>query len=122
MKRYHVIITPSAQDDIREAHEWLMAENAAYAGKWLDGIREKILGLATLPESHAWTGAAIGFAAERRSPTQRAASGVKLIGRTVLWRRSPSRLDSLALYHASSCRRVQGRRVASERVWGSSPP
>ena len=53
MKRYHVIITPSAQDDIREAHEWLVAENPAYAGKWLDGIREKILGLATLPESHA---------------------------------------------------------------------
>ena len=53
MRRYRVIVTPSAQDDIRESHEWLVAENPAYARGWLAGIREKILGLETLPESHA---------------------------------------------------------------------
>lgn len=53
MRRYRVIVTPSAQDDIREAHEWIAAENPGYARTWLDGLREKILGLETLPESHA---------------------------------------------------------------------
>ena len=53
MKRYRVIVSPFAADNIRQAHEWLTAENPAYAVKWLAGIREKILGLATLPESHA---------------------------------------------------------------------
>ena len=53
MRRYRVIVTPSAQDDIRKAHEWIAAENPGYARTWLDGLREKILGLETLPESHA---------------------------------------------------------------------
>ena len=53
MKRHRVIVAPFAADNIRQAHEWLAAENPAYAVKWLAGIREKILGLATLPESHA---------------------------------------------------------------------
>ena len=53
MKRYRVIITPVAAENMREAHEWLGAENPAYAAKWLNGIREKILELATLSESHA---------------------------------------------------------------------
>jgi len=48
VRRYRVVVTPSAQDDIRKAHEWLVAENPAYADKWLAGIREKILGLDTL--------------------------------------------------------------------------
>ncbi|MCY4453912.1 MAG: type II toxin-antitoxin system RelE/ParE family toxin [Immundisolibacterales bacterium] len=53
MRRYRVIVTPSAQDDIREAHKWIAAENPGYARTSLDGLREKILGLETLPESHA---------------------------------------------------------------------
>jgi toxin ParE1/3/4 len=53
MKRYKVVVSPFAADNIRQAHEWLTAENPAYAAKWLIGVREKILGLATLPESHA---------------------------------------------------------------------
>lgn len=53
MKRYRVIITPVAAENMREAYEWLEAENPAYAAKRLNGIREKILELATLPESHA---------------------------------------------------------------------
>ena len=53
MRRYRVIVTPSAQDDIRKAHEWIAAENPDYARTWLGGLREKILGLETLPESHA---------------------------------------------------------------------
>jgi plasmid stabilization system protein ParE len=53
MKRYRVVITPFAADNIREAHEWLMAENPIYAAEWLDGIKDKILGLETLPQSHA---------------------------------------------------------------------
>lgn len=53
MKRYRVIVTPYAAANIRQAYEWLAAENPTYAAKWLAGIREKILGLETLPESHA---------------------------------------------------------------------
>ena len=52
MKCYQVVITPFAADNIREAHQWLMAENPVYAAKWLDGIRGQILGLKNLPESH----------------------------------------------------------------------
>ncbi len=53
MKRYKVIVTPFAADNIREAHEWLAVENPLSAAKWLDGIRDKILGLETNPQSHA---------------------------------------------------------------------
>ncbi|MEO5335159.1 MAG: type II toxin-antitoxin system RelE/ParE family toxin [Magnetococcus sp. YQC-5] len=53
MKRYQVVITPFAEDNIRKAHEWLMAENPVYATKWLDNIRSGILSLEILPESHA---------------------------------------------------------------------
>ena len=53
MKRYQVIITPFAADNIREAHEWLAIENPVYAAKWLESIRSGILSLKTLPESHA---------------------------------------------------------------------
>ncbi|MBF0356696.1 MAG: type II toxin-antitoxin system RelE/ParE family toxin [Alphaproteobacteria bacterium] len=53
MRRYRVIITPFAADNIRQAHDWLVTENPPYAEKWLADIREKILGLESLPESHA---------------------------------------------------------------------
>ncbi len=53
MKRYKVVITPFAADNIREAHERLVAENPVYAAKWLGGVRDKIIGLETLPKSHA---------------------------------------------------------------------
>ena len=53
MKRYRIIVTPSAANDISRAYEWLKAERPRYAEAWLDEIRERILGLETLPESHA---------------------------------------------------------------------
>ena len=53
MKRYRVIVTPSAASDISKAYEWLEAERPGYAETWLDEIRKRILGLETLPESHA---------------------------------------------------------------------
>ena len=53
MKRYRVVITPLAEDNIRKAHDWLKSENPAHASKWLTSIRDKISGLETLPESHA---------------------------------------------------------------------
>jgi plasmid stabilization system protein ParE len=43
VKRYRVIITPLAGENLREAHVWLEAENPVYAATWLNGIREKIL-------------------------------------------------------------------------------
>lgn len=52
MKRYRVIVTTSAEQDILEAYDWLKEENPAYAEKWQTGLREKILKLGTLPESH----------------------------------------------------------------------
>lgn len=51
--QYRVIITPSAGEDIREAHERLETKNPACAAKWLRGIKDKILELETFPESHA---------------------------------------------------------------------
>jgi toxin ParE1/3/4 len=53
MKRYQVIITPFAAENIREAYGWLEVENPTYAAKWLDTIRSGVIGLETLPKSHA---------------------------------------------------------------------
>jgi plasmid stabilization system protein ParE len=52
MKRYRVIVTPFAADNIRETYEWYRMENPAYAVKWLEGIETAILGLDTLPKAH----------------------------------------------------------------------
>jgi len=52
VKRYTVVVTPFAADNIREVHSWLAAENPVHAARWLDGIRDKILGLETFPEAH----------------------------------------------------------------------
>jgi len=72
-----VVITPFAADNIREAHEWLMAENPIYAAKWRDGIRDKILGLETLPDSHAVAPESEAFDREIRQ---------LLFGRGTSWR------------------------------------
>ena len=77
MKRYRVIISPFAADNIREAHEWLAAENPVQAAKWLDGIRDKILGLETLPGSHAVAAESEVFDCEIRQ---------LLFGRGIPWR------------------------------------
>jgi len=77
VKRYRVIITPVAGENLREAHEWLEAENPVYAAKWLNGIREKILELATLPESHAVAPESEAFDCEIRQ---------MLFGRATPWR------------------------------------
>ena len=53
MRRYRVVVTPRAMDDIREAYDWFLSENPVYARTWLKGIRDRILALETLPESHA---------------------------------------------------------------------
>ena len=42
MKRYRVIVTPSAANDISRAYEWLKAERPRYEEAWLDEIRERI--------------------------------------------------------------------------------
>jgi hypothetical protein len=43
VKRYRVIITPAAGENLREANDGLETENPVYAAKWLNAIREKIL-------------------------------------------------------------------------------
>ena len=53
MRRYRVVITPFAGENIREAHTWIEAQNPIYAATWLSGIGDKILEPETLPESHA---------------------------------------------------------------------
>lgn len=53
MKRYRIVITPFAADNINETYEWYLSETPDYAAPWLDGIRSRILELETLPESHA---------------------------------------------------------------------
>ena len=66
MKRYRVIISPFAEDNLREALEWIMAENPTYATQWLAGVREKILGLEIFPESHAVAPESAAFDCEIR--------------------------------------------------------
>lgn len=51
MKRYRVVVTPFAADNIREAYAWYRAENPISAMTWLEGIKAAILSLETLPES-----------------------------------------------------------------------
>ena len=77
MRRYRVTISPFAQDNILEAYGWLVAENPAYAKKWLGGIREKIVGLEIFPESHAVAPESDAFASEIRQ---------LLYGRGTPWR------------------------------------
>ncbi|MBF0177691.1 MAG: type II toxin-antitoxin system RelE/ParE family toxin [Magnetococcales bacterium] len=47
-----MIITPNAADNLRGAHGWFKAENPQYAARWLQGIKEAILDLGSIPESH----------------------------------------------------------------------
>jgi len=77
MKRYRIVITPLAANDIRDAHGWLLAENPVYAARWLDGVRDKILELETLPQSHAIAPESEAFDCEIRQ---------LLIGRGNPWR------------------------------------
>jgi plasmid stabilization system protein ParE len=77
VKRYRVIITPVAGENLREAHDWLKTENPVYAAKWVNGIREKILELGTLPESHPVAPESKAFDREIRQ---------MLFGRATPWR------------------------------------
>ncbi len=77
MKHYRVVITPHAEDDIRKAHDWLKLENPVYAAKWLAGIRDRIVGLETLPEAHAIASESVAFNQEIRH---------LLFGRGTPWR------------------------------------
>ena len=77
MRRYRVIISPFAEDNIRESFAWLTAENPAYAARWFAGIREKILGLEVFPESHAVAPESDAFESEIRQ---------LLYGRGTPWR------------------------------------
>lgn len=52
MKRYRVSLSPTAAINIQDAFNWFHAENPRFASKWRAEIRDAILGLATLPESH----------------------------------------------------------------------
>lgn len=77
MKRYRVVVTPRAMDDIQQAYEWFLAENPDYAGIWLNGIRARILALDTFPESHAVAPESQAFDCEVRQ---------LLVGRGTPWR------------------------------------
>ncbi len=52
-RQYRVIVTPKAADDLRQEHEWLQERNPGAAEDRLTGMRKLILGLASMPESHA---------------------------------------------------------------------
>lgn len=55
MKRYRVVITDPAEQDIRDNHAW-WSENrsAAQAANWLFGIRNAILALGSEAERYAF--------------------------------------------------------------------
>ncbi|HXR04149.1 MAG TPA: type II toxin-antitoxin system RelE/ParE family toxin [Verrucomicrobiae bacterium] len=50
MKRYQVIILPSAERDIGEAYEWLAEQDTESANRWYNRLLEVILLLDTFPE------------------------------------------------------------------------
>lgn len=77
MRRCEVVVTSFAEANIREAHEWLSAKSPGYADRWLAVIREKILGLDTLPESHAVAQESAAFDVEIRQ---------LLVGRGTHWK------------------------------------
>lgn len=77
MKRYRVVTTPHAEDNILKAHDWLKSENPVYAAKWLVGIRDSIVGLKTFPEAHAIAPESVAFNQEIRH---------LLFGRGTPWR------------------------------------
>ncbi|MGN7613030.1 type II toxin-antitoxin system RelE/ParE family toxin [Magnetococcales bacterium HHB-1] len=77
MKRDRVMITPFAADNIREAHVWLQVENPVYADKWLDGLKQAISTLETMPKSHAIAPESVEFEQEIRQ---------MLYGRGTPWR------------------------------------
>lgn len=52
MKRYRVILTPRAAEDIRQAYHWYQEETPVFARQWLAAMRDAILALETLPEAH----------------------------------------------------------------------
>ncbi len=77
MKCYLVVVTPFAEDNIREAHEWFLTENPVYAAKWLDNIEKGISSLENSPKSHPIAPESEDFDCEIRH---------MIIGRGVPWR------------------------------------
>ncbi|MEO5345735.1 MAG: type II toxin-antitoxin system RelE/ParE family toxin [Magnetococcus sp. YQC-9] len=77
MNRYRVRITPTAGENLRQAHDWLKEKNSGYAARWLRMMRRAILELATLPESHALAPEEATIGAQIRR---------KLTGRGTPWR------------------------------------
>ncbi|MBF0132434.1 MAG: type II toxin-antitoxin system RelE/ParE family toxin [Magnetococcales bacterium] len=77
MKRFKVIVMPNAQNDIQKAFAWLEEENPVHAEQWIREIRERILALETLPESHAIAPESAVFECDIRQI---------LIGRGTPWR------------------------------------
>jgi plasmid stabilization system protein ParE len=53
MKKYKVIIEPSAHQDLRQSYLWGTEEwDVAQAKKWLREIRKAAMSLSSLPERH----------------------------------------------------------------------
>jgi plasmid stabilization system protein ParE len=50
VKRYRIIILPSAAREIGEAYEWLAGQNAEAADRWYNRLMEIIFSLDTFPE------------------------------------------------------------------------
>jgi plasmid stabilization system protein ParE len=50
VKRYQVIILPSAERDIGEAYEWIAEQNAEAAVRWYNRLLEVIFSLDLFPE------------------------------------------------------------------------
>jgi plasmid stabilization system protein ParE len=48
-KSYEVIVSAEAQQNIRDAFEWIVAANPSAAGAWYDGLVEALQSLSTMP-------------------------------------------------------------------------
>lgn len=72
-----VVVTPNAAVDLTDQFDWLRERNPRAADEWLAGMRKVILGLASMPETHALAPESAEFDAEIRRA---------LFGRRTRWR------------------------------------
>ena len=76
-KTYKVVVTPNAAGDLTAQFDWLRERNPRAANDWLAGMRKVILGLSSMPQSHALAPESAEFDTEIRRA---------LFGRRTRWR------------------------------------
>jgi toxin ParE1/3/4 len=76
-KTYTIVVTPNAAADLTDQFDWLGERNPRAANEWLARMRKVILGLSSMPHSHALAPESAEFDIEIRRA---------LYGRSTRWR------------------------------------